>query len=759
MKRFAAAGGVILLSWGCSSAKAGAPPQHVAQLPVPLQPLAQQVRRVATALSYLGQPLTAEDSRAIDDAISLKDEERAVERLQSTLDKYVLAAVRINPESRVSADPGPARPELVESGTRLFLVKVLNEAQVTAPLRVDSPNNGNVFVGSDGSPEPRKVLNEREARDRWAAISIYDKPPMTRRLSGLAVEYVILEVFSRDSGQRSAQLAFSVGQGTQDVGYRNDLPILFTALPARTVTFRVRDEHGRPAAASFVIRDRFDRIYPNRSKRLAPDFPFQPQIYRRDGETVRLPPGRYTVVSSGGPEYLTRTAEMRVEPDKPAEIAVALERWIDPAAQGWYSGDHHVHAAGCSHYQNPTEGVLPEDMMRQIDGESLNVGAVLTWGPCYYYQKQFFTGQDNALSKTDRRMHYDLEVSGFPSSHSGHLVLLGLKDQDYPQTHRIEDWPSWDLPILKWARTQGAVVGFAHSGWGLEVRDGSIPSFDMPAFDGIGANEYVVDVTHPDAVDFISTIDTPPAWELSIWYHTLNVGFRTRIGGETDFPCIYDSRVGLGRTYAAVDRALTYQDWLASMRNGRSYVSDGRSHLIDFAVQGARVGVNGSELKVGAAGPVKVTVRAAAYLDPIPNDEIRKRPPDQKPYWDIERARAGNSREVRVEIVVNGKVAGSKSVVADGQPRDLAFDVAIDRSSWIAARILPSSHTNPIFVIVGDKPIRASRRSAEWCLNAVNQCWTQKAAAIRPAEREAARAAYDHAREVYRRLIAETQAQ
>ena len=239
----------------------------------------------------------------------------------------------------------------------------------------------------------------------------------------------------------------------------------------------------------------------------------------------------------------------------------------------------------------------------------------------------------------------------------------------------------------------------------------------------------------------------------------MNVGFRTRIGGETDFPCIYDSRVGLGRTYAAVDRALTYQDWLASMRNGRSYVSDGRSHLIDFAVQGARVGVNGSELKIGGAGAVNVTVRAAAYLDPIPNDEIRKRPPDQKPYWDIERARAGNSREVTVEIVVNGKVAGSKSVVADGQPRDLAFDVAIDRSSWIAARILPSSHTNPIFVIVGDKPIRASRRSAEWCLNAVNQCWTQKAAAIRPAEREAARAAYDHAREVYRRLIAETQAQ
>ena len=59
----------------------------------------------------------------------------------------------------------------------------------------------------------------------------------------------------------------------------------------------------------------------------------------------------------------------------------------------------------------------------------------------------------------------------------------------------------------------------------------------------------IVDVTH-DAVDFISTVDTPSIWELNIWYHTLNVGFRTRISGETDFPCIIEERVGLGRSYA-----------------------------------------------------------------------------------------------------------------------------------------------------------------------------------------------------------------
>ena len=74
-----------------------------------------------------------------------------------------------------------------------------------------------------------------------------------------------------------------------------------------------------------------------------------------------------------------------------------------------------------------------------------------------------------------------------------------------------------------------------------------------------------------------------------------------------------------------------------------------------------------------------------------------------------------------------------------------------------ALRIVQSSHTNPIFAIVDGKPIRASRLSAEWCLAAVNQCWTQKAPAISASEREAARKAYDHARHVYQQLIGESQ--
>jgi len=747
----------LILAWASIAAAQVPEHQHSAGPAVPLQPLAQQVRRLEDAMNYLGQPFPAADHNAINAAIADTDAGVAAAKLEEILDKYALAIVDINAESRVKVQPGPAKPELVEGGTRLFLVKVINRANVTAPLRVASPNSGPVYIQSNGSPEPKLELTPQNSADRWAEISIYDQPPMDRRLSGLALDYRVLQIYSRDRGQRSADISFNVGQGSQDIGFRNNILVLFDVLPTRAIKLRVRDENGQPAMASFVIRDRLNRLYPNPAKRLAPDFFFQPQIYRADGEAVSLPEGYYTIAYTGGPEYLTHTKELAVDDHGPAELSFQLERWIDPARYGWYSGDHHVHAAGCSHYQNPTEGVLPRDMIRQILGEGLNIGSVLTWGPDYYYQKQFFSGHDDALSESNRLMHYDLEVSGFPSSHAGHIVLLGLKEQDYPGTKRIEDWPTWDLPIFRWAKSQGAVVGFAHSGWGLEVMSKDLPTYEMPGFDGIGANEYIVDVTQPGLVDFISSVDTPYVWELSIWYHALNVGFRTRIAGETDFPCIYDQRVGIGRTYTKLEDGVSYSKWLMALKSGRSYVSDGKSHLMDFQVNGTLVGAGDSEVRLAAPSRVHAQVKVAVYLPVIPNESIRGKRYDEKPYWDVERARIGDTREVPVELVVNGEAVARKNVTADGQARDVAFDVTIDKSSWIAVRILPSAHTNPIFALVGGRPVRASRRSAEWCLAAVDQCWTQKAPRTSVADLGEARKAYDQAREVYRKLIRESE--
>jgi hypothetical protein len=82
--------------------------------------------------------------------------------------------------------------------------------------------------------------------------------------------------------------------------------------------------------------------------------------------------------------------------------------------------------------------------------------------------------------------------------------------------------------------------------------------------------------------------------------------------------------------------------------------------------------------------------------------------------------------------------------------------VAIDQSSWVAVRILPSVHTNPIFVHVADEPIRANARSAQWCLDAVKTCWDSKVGMIRQEEREAAKQGYDQAEAIYRTILEES---
>src|SRR5258708_33498295 len=243
---------------------------------VPLQPLAQQVRRIEGALDYLGQPLPASDHKRINDAVADPYEASAVRKIVQLLDSYVLVSIEINPEGRVKVEQGAAKPELVEGGTRLFLVKVLNQARLRSALTVKSPSSGKVYVQSNGSPEPKMQLTPADARERWADIDIYDKPPMPKRLSGLGIEYVILEVYSRDRGERSAVLQFDAGNSGTDVGFRSELPVLFNALPARPIALHIKDENGKPAMAALLIRDRPNPISPNPPKPLPPYFPFHP---------------------------------------------------------------------------------------------------------------------------------------------------------------------------------------------------------------------------------------------------------------------------------------------------------------------------------------------------------------------------------------------------------------------------------------------------------------------------------------------------
>ena len=757
------------------------------------QPLMASVRRLTEALAFAGAPLQPSALAALESAMANPNDREAVAAVQSVLDPLCLAMININPESRVKVAEGPVRKELIQQGWRAFLVKVHNEAGINPPLHLESPNALPMYQQGRGArEEPRtkeRLVNPAEIPDRFLDLTVLQREPLKPGLSGLLLEYRVVLLFSRDAGQREAQLSFHIGAGTQDLGFRSALPVLFTCRPATRVVLKIRDTDGQPTTASFVIRDQMGRIYPLPSRRLAPDFFFHDQVYRADGESVMLPPGEYSFVVNRGPEYMPQRIAVTVPEAESHEVSVDLKRWIHIAQRGWFSGDHHVHAAGCAHYDSPTEGVGPEDMMRHILGEDLNVGCVLSWGPCWYTQKQFFDGAVSQLSKSGTLMRYDVEVSGFPSSHAGHLCLLKLKEDDFPGTTRLEQWPSWTLPVLQWGREQGGVVGYSHSGWGLALPDympdgsrqfhgqpwggaprgwqgqaaAKLPDPAMPKFDGIGANEFVVTTVH-GACDFISAVDTPAIWELNIWYHTLNCGMTTRISGETDFPCIYGDRVGLGRVYVSLPKSgsLTYDEWVEGLRDGRSYCGDGLSHILDLKVNGTGVGertaAGVSRLDLEKPGEVEVTFDAAALLEPEPNElteSIRNRRMDDKPYWHIERSRIGTSRKVPVEVIVNGLPVAVRELTADGHLESFRIPIKLEGSAWIAVRILPSVHTNPIFAHVAGKPIRGGRGSAEWCRAAVDVCWNAKRERIRESERPAAEAAYQQARTVYQSILDE----
>ena len=89
--------------------------------------------------------------------------------------------------------------------------------------------------------------------------------------------------------------------------------------------------------------------------------------------------------------------------------------------------------------------------------------------------------------------------------------------------------------------------------------------------------------------DFISAMDTARLPEWNCWYHIMNCGFPLKVSGETDFPCMSGTRVGQGRVYVQLGRGvekIDFREVVRGPRAGRSYVSDGYAHALEFTVDG-----------------------------------------------------------------------------------------------------------------------------------------------------------------------------
>jgi hypothetical protein len=362
---------------------------------------------------------------------------------------------------------------------------------------------------------------------------------------------------------------------------------------------------------------------------------------------------------------------------------------------------------------------------------------------------------------------------------------------------------------MKWAKDQGAVTGYAHSANGLGVNpkaasqrllaaldadnDGSVsvdeamkgklplpeqfvtidangdgklsqaellkstektantlPNLNIPEMNGIGAQEVAV-TTAMGVCDFISAMDTARVPEWNCWYHIMNCGFPLKASGETDFPCISGSRVGMGRVYVYLGKKVDmvdYAQWCKGIAQGRSYISDGYAHALDFHLSRGpdhRVAPGFGDVKLDKPGKVQVRAKVAFAKD------VALGTAPGVPKW----TPPGDSR--KLELVVNGKVVASKEVPADDKPHDVSFDVQIDKSSWVAIRHYPQMHTNPVNVIVAGKPIRASKQSAQWCVGMIEQLWKVRGPGIKESERADAEKTFQKALGIYRKIVEESE--
>ena len=654
------------------------------------QPLAANVTRLLQALDMFGSSLPKEQTAALQEAAKNRD----AKKLQELLDPHVLVQVTINPESRVQVARGPGAAALQQGGYTPILLKIVNDSTVTKALRISSPQAGPIL--SDTKPD----------KERFLAVEMFTKQPMTANLSGLKVEYALALIQSSEAGKREATLGFNVGQGSQDLGFRGEVPILFIIKPAIPVKLVVKDFDGKPTTGRFTFTDRTGRVYPPQAKRVAPDSFFQQQVYRPDGGTVLLPPGELKMSFCRGPEYTLLERKVTIPDKGEPTIEVKLQRWINPMDQGFYSGDHHIHAGGCHHYAKRTEGVFAKDMFLHVKGEGLNVGCNLNWGPCWEFQHKFFEPTVNKLSEPLCILKYDVEVSGFGSSALGHVCLLNLREQDYPGTTGrggFQKWPTWTTPVMRWAKQQGAYTGYAHSGSGLEINPGAaakrllaefdtdkdgklspaeaakgllpedfaaidangdkflteaelsaslnrvsgvrskrLPNLAIPEMNGIGAQEICV-TTAQGLCDFISAMDTDRVAEWNCWYHIMNCGYPLKVSGETDFPCISGSRVGQGRVYVQLGKVdkIDFAAWCEGLAKGRSYVSDGYAHALQFTVNDKTRASGGAGIGRHGAGQGKVAFAAELPLGTSVGGRSQ-----------------GKTR--LVELVVNGKVVASQ---------------------------------------------------------------------------------------------------
>ena len=447
--------------------------------------------------------------------------------------------------------------------------------------------------------------------------------------------------------------------------------------PAR---ISVTGEDGRayaPADAWMQADDGYDRK----------ERPFEAHYFDSAGEAnVTVPAGKFTVEVMHGLDYSATPQQEEMTPGGTVSLTVRfLHRLLADEAPGrWVSGDLHVHMNYAGEYRN-----TPEHLAEQARAEDVAVvESLIVNKEQRVPDESYFSGELDAASGPDFLLWHGEE---FHTSFWGHRGILCLTKHllvpiyaGYPMTASASLVPT-NVDVADMAREQGALIGAVHPFEEIpDPANRAEPLYDsFPVDAALGKLDYI------EVVGFSDHKSTA-----AVWYRLLNLGFRLPTGAGTDDMANFASLrgpVGMNRVYVQVPEGpLKMETFLDGLRRGRTFATNGP--LLRFSLGGQPIG---GEVRLTQAGDVPFTA-AMASIAPVDH----------------------------LEVVCNGRVAGTVALSGNRTSAQSSGTVHLDRSGWCVLRawadhaeypvldIYPYATTSPVYVSLAGQPARSPEDAA-----------------------------------------------
>ena len=484
-------------------------------------------------------------------------------------------------------------------------------------------------------------------------------------------------------GKQQVEISLRAGEGATTTS------LLVDVRPTGTLTVRLLDAGSGLAAARVYLTGSDGLSHMplgglQRISRLSGEYFF----YAEGGFKVVLPEGEAFVEAVRGMEYAPVQKAVEVRANQDTILDLRLDHRLLLKQQHWYSGDAHIHA---NLFNQEIVGL--EDIHLQVSGEGLDVANLMVSNSsgAIIHDERFFEGKPHVVGGGSRVLYWNEEMRN--RRLYGHMSFFNLKQLVHPLYTGFSGTPHWeDYPPnytqARKARAQDGAVTYVHPAIGSTFAKMGLA----------GAREFPVDLAlgQVDALDVVSNTPEMPAAEL--WYRVLNTGLRCALSAGSDsFTNIMMHWVpGGGRVYVKIPGEFSYQAWIDNYRKGRSFVTNGP--FLTLRVKGKGPG---EELQL-SKGPraTRVTVEAEV-ISIVPLETL--------------------------EIIVNGSVVRSHAITEDGgRQARIVHAVALEKSSWIAARALGPghrlimndpkafAHTGPVFCYLNNQPIRSPQDARFW---------------------------------------------